>query len=84
MIKHNVGEQVSEGADRRRFLQGAAMATAAGAAVTFGLGTSAPALAVGVGGRDTRGNFRDIQRHENAHVSFLLSALGPALGPSPR
>lgn len=58
-----------------------------------GLWTSAGALAAGavaqpvplgaqVGG-ETRLNFRDIQRHENDHVRFLLTALGGSARPKP-
>lgn len=37
----------------------------------------------GLGGADTRRKFRDIQRHENDHVAFLLSALGANARPKP-
>jgi hypothetical protein len=76
-----VDEMNGAGADRRRFIQKAAMATAAGAAVV--LVSNVPVKAEGVGGVETRRTFRDIQRHENAHVAFLLSALGSSARPKP-
>ena len=41
------------------------------------------AEAQGFGGNRTRINFLDIQRHENDHVAFLLSALGASARPKP-
>lgn len=59
-----------------------------------GLGLSAAAIAVngfspvsaaaqGLGDGQTRLNFRDIQRHENDHVRFLVQALGADARPKP-
>ena len=66
--------------DRRAFLGRVAIGTVGGAA--FALSGSAVS-AQGLGGERTRQNFRDIQRHENAHVEFLVSALGGSARPKP-
>ena len=61
--------------DRRGFIRMASLAGAAGAAVLLG-GT---AKAEGINNGDkhkSRDTFLDIQRHENAHVAALVSALG--------
>ena len=65
--------------DRRRFLRSALIAGGAG---SLALGASS-ANAQGLGGNQTRANFQDIQRHENAHVAFLVSALGASARPKP-
>jgi hypothetical protein len=72
---------------RRSFLGGGALLAPAGVAAFEALRpTRANAQyrnAQGLGGVDTRANFRDIQRHENDHVAFLLSALGANARPKP-
>ncbi len=77
MFNFNNGGSAS---NRRQFMQSVTLAGAAGAALTVAGGT---AQAQGVGGQDTRQNFRDIQRHENDHVAFLLSALRGDARPRP-
>jgi len=73
-------ECAEAGPDRRQFLQKMTLAGAAGAALTLGAST---AQAQGLGGGDTRRNFADIQRHENAHVAFLVDVI-PKFGGTPR
>jgi hypothetical protein len=64
---------------RRSFLRRAA-AVAAAAFPAWMLGTStAKGQAVG----ETTQNFRDIQKHENAHVAGLVAALGANARPKP-
>lgn len=77
-------DAVAPASDRRGFIRKAALAGAAGAAVVLTTGT-ARADKVFNGGtqKDARSTFFDIQRHENAHVAFLLSALGAAARPKP-
>jgi len=62
---------------RRSFLRRAAVAVAAVPAAAL-LPSTARA-----GEDDAETNFRDIQQHENAHVTFLLAALGDAARPKP-
>lgn len=60
------------GTDRRHFLQKMTIAGAAGAAITLAGGS---AQAQGLGGRDTRRNFQDIQQHENDHVAEVIKTI---------
>ncbi|MCA1559077.1 MAG: ferritin-like domain-containing protein [Acidobacteria bacterium] len=69
-------------ATRRSFL-GRSLATSAGILAAHAVTWPAAASAQGVGGAQTRLNFRDIQRQENDHVAFLLSALGSNARPKP-
>jgi hypothetical protein len=65
---------------RRAFLGGGALA-AAGAVVGL---TGGEARAQGGGGRHTTAlQFRGIQKHENAHVAFLVNVLGDKARPKP-
>ena len=68
---------------RRSFLRGAAVAAAA--AVPAGLAISHLTVEVAAQERNERveQNFRDIRRHENAHVQFLVDALGNQARPRP-
>lgn len=67
---------------RRAFLRHGGAVVAAGAATGTVLWES-EANAQGFGDGQTREIFRDIQRHENDHVTFLLQALGPSARPKP-
>lgn len=69
-------------ATRRSFLRGS-LATSAGLLAAQAVTWPASASAQGVGGQQTRLNFRDIQRHENDHVAFLLNVLGSNARPKP-
>ena len=65
---------------RRQFLRNTSLAGAAGlAATTFGGIVEAHDPVQ----RRTLRHFQDIQRHENDHVDFLLTALGGAARPKP-
>ncbi len=66
--------------DRRNFLRTLGVATAGAAGMTLFEGSLS---AQGLGGKDTRQNFADIQRHENDHVRFLVGALGSSARPKP-
>lgn len=68
-------------ATRRSFLgRGAAIAPSV---VLAASALPMVAEAQGLGGHETRQNFRDIQRHENDHVAFLVQALGANARPKP-
>ncbi|MEO8052122.1 MAG: ferritin-like domain-containing protein [Acidobacteriota bacterium] len=69
--------------DRRSFIRKTMVGAAgvAGAAMLIG-----DARAAGINNGDkkkSRDTFLDIQRHENAHVAFLVTALGAAARPKP-
>lgn len=66
---------------RRTFLGQSGLVVGAGAAIA-GL-QAGPAAGQGFGGTVTRTSFRDIQRHENDHVAFLVQALGGHARPKP-
>lgn len=68
--------------NRRSFLSRGGVLAGAGA---LAIQTSFPAGAgaQGLGSSQTRLNFRDIQRHENDHVAFLVGALGANARPKP-
>lgn len=70
---------------RRGFIRKAALAGAGGAAALFAVRNAQAAEGVNNGNdrREARSTFLDIQRHENAHVAFLVSALGAAARPKP-
>ncbi len=67
---------------RRSFLSRGSTVTAAAAIAAAG-GWSMTGEAQGLGDGQTRLNFRDIQRHENAHVAYLVQALGASARPKP-
>ncbi len=79
-IKHIQSATTETGTDRRHFLQKMTIAGAAGAAITLAGGS---AQAQGLGGRDTRRNFQDIQRHENDHVVAVIATI-KSFGGTPR
>lgn len=68
---------------RRSFVTRSGVAIAAGAIAGGGISLPTTAWAQGLGDSQTRLNFRDIQRHENDHVAFLLTALGSNARPKP-
>lgn len=68
-------------ATRRSFIGRGGLLTSAGALAVASWPSAAKAQ--GGGGAETGRNFKDIQRHENAHVAFLVSALGAAARPKP-
>jgi len=72
---------LKQSTDRRQFIHKVALASTAGVAATLAGGDSTQAQ--GLGGVQSRRNFSDIQRHENDHVAFLLSALGANARPKP-
>ena len=87
MTKDTLIQEVTEAApDRRGFIRKATLVGAAGAAALL-TGGAAEADGIrennGEDKRETRNIFLDIQRHENAHVAFLLTALGGAARPKP-
>ncbi len=69
------------GTGRRSFLQ-RGLATSAAVFATQALALPSTASAQNAGAQ-TRLNFQDIQRHENAHVAFLVSALAGSARPKP-
>ena len=71
--------------DRRGFIRKAtSLVGAAGAAVLLSSGTAqADKTFNGGTQKGAISTFADIQRHENAHVAFLLTALGGAARPKP-
>ncbi len=77
-------ESSGEGAavTRRSFLNRGGMLAAAGVAGSA-MAWSSTAEAQGFGDGQTRLNFRDIRRHENAHVAFLVGVLGGNARPKP-
>ena len=75
------GGLVTEPSSRRGFLRATAL-TAGAAGLTLLLPSKASAKAKEVKTRATR-IFKSIQKHENAHVDFLVSALGSAARPEP-
>lgn len=76
----STGVAAGAAGNRRGFIRTLMAGGAAGAVMSL---TGPAASAQGVGGAQTRGNFRDIQRHENEHVAFLVSALGSSARPKP-
>jgi Ferritin-like domain len=85
MTKNYLAEEVKEAAPHRRgFIRKATLVRAAGAAAFLTLGTAqAEHEENGEERKEAKGTFRDIQRHENAHVAFLVTALGSAARPKP-
>ncbi len=70
--------------DRRGFLRAAGFAGLVGAAALSTEGTArADKTFNGGEQKKAASTFMDIQRHENAHVAFLLNALGGAARPKP-
>ena len=67
---------------RRSFLRGAVVALTAAPAVALMVG-SGKIHAEKPDGAKLATNFTDIQRHENAHVAFLVKALGNLARPKP-
>ncbi len=67
---------------RRAFLRGSAAVTLIGGAGAL-LGTPRAAHAIDQAPRVARDEFRQIRRHENNHVEFLVGALGPDARPKP-
>ena len=67
------------GLGRRSFLRGAVVAMTAAPAVALVAGSG---VAHGAPAKLTA-NFTDIQKHDNAHVAFLVNALGSAARPKP-
>ncbi len=68
---------------RRGFLERGALITSAAAVASPALLWPSTANAQGLGGNQARLNFKDIQRHENDHVNFLVGALGANARPKP-
>lgn len=85
MEPHAESATPSPGPSRRAFVRlsmGAAAAAAAGAAGSAAAadrGTAVPNLYPNVNARE----FQAIRRHEDAHVNFLVTALGSAARPKP-
>jgi hypothetical protein len=83
----NETHEVKEAKDgtRRSFLRRAATVTATGAAGIAGMGLVSPNEAQASESNPllTAQAFQDIKRHENAHVNFLLKALGGLARPRP-
>ncbi|CAN5428973.1 hypothetical protein BH23ACI1_BH23ACI1_15210 [soil metagenome] len=71
------------GVTRRSFLYRSGALTAAGALAGSAIGLPTSVGAQGLGSGQTRLNFRDIRRHENDHVTFLLDVLGGNARPKP-
>lgn len=74
---------VSQDLTRRAFLSRGRAVVTTGALAAGSLGWTGAAAAQGFGDGQTRLNFRDIRRHENDHVAFLLRALGANARPKP-
>jgi hypothetical protein len=70
-------------AGRRRFIRRAVLAGAGGVAFLTARNAQADHVNNGEDKRETRNTFLDIQRHENAHVAALLTALGASARPKP-
>lgn len=70
---------------RRLFLRRTGLLALAGGSATLlsGVGGSI-ARAAEPADQNTADNFADIREHENAHVAFLVSALGSAARPKPK
>jgi hypothetical protein len=74
---------------RRLFLRRSASIALMGSTAAILLASATPARAVATSGsakrnyRDQGSNFQSIQAHENAHVAFLVSALGSDARPMP-
>ena len=80
MTQHLLETGAAVQTGRRRFIRNITLAGTIGSAAVL---TSEAAKADGLGGNETRRNFQDIQRHENDHVAFLVSALGANARPKP-
>jgi hypothetical protein len=92
--KHLIQDVAETVPGRRGFIRQAAMVSAAGAAALLTLGTAKgdegkEKHGEGSGGeggeerQEAKATFSDIRRHENAHVAFLVNALGAAARPKP-
>ena len=68
---------------RRSFLQRIGVGAVATGSAAVLLGSASPARADRTFYKFQTSNFRAIQAHENAHVAFLVSALGDAARPMP-
>lgn len=68
---------------RRSFLNRGGMLAAAGVVAGSAVALPSTAEAQGFGDGQARLNFRDIRRHENAHVAFLRDVLGGNARPKP-
>ena len=80
MNKDAIHEASAAAPNRRGFIRNATLAGAAGAAVLLTTRTAqADKIFNGGNQNEARSTFLDIQRHENAHVAFLLTALIPPL-----
>jgi hypothetical protein len=81
---HSFHEITDEASVRRKFIRKAALAGAGGAAALFAVGTAQGGRVLNGGDKkEARSTFLDIQRHENAHVAFLVNALGAAARAKP-
>jgi hypothetical protein len=80
---HLIHEVPNSTLDRRGFIRKATLAGAGGAAALFAVRNAQAGVENGEERKEAKGTFRDIQRHENAHVAFLVNALGSAARPKP-
>ena len=84
MVKDELNQVVAGAVPgRRRFLRAATLAGAAGAVLLTRGTARADRIFNGGNQKEARSTFLDIQRHENAHVAFLVNALGGAARPKP-
>lgn len=84
MVKDELNQVVAGAVPgRRRFLRAATLAGAAGAVLLTRGTARADRIFNGGNQKEARSTFLDIQLHENAHVAFLVNALGGAARPKP-
>jgi hypothetical protein len=96
--EHLIHDAAAPAAGRRGFMRHASLAGIAGAAALLAGGRAEAGINEDDGNeaslngaerknpldrRVVRGTFYDIQRHENAHVKFLVGALGASARPKP-
>ncbi len=76
--------RVADDSSRRAFLRRtAAMTLVGGSAAAALLASAAPARGAHQASRRARDEFKQIRRHENNHVEFLVGALGMSARPKP-
>ncbi|MES2461208.1 MAG: ferritin-like domain-containing protein [Armatimonadota bacterium] len=84
MIKNHLLHETDKAASgRRTFLRQASLVGAAAGAAVLLRGTAQAQGLTNGDKKKSSSTFSDIQRHENDHVAFLVSALGSAARPKP-